>query len=69
MAEMRITASFEVADDPRAQGRIIGNLEEHTKEYETKIKALTGQDVSIDIRAVRKQARLAVPRVVSRAAQ
>lgn len=57
MAEMRITASFEVADNQRDQGRIIGLLDEPTKAYEAAIKAATGQDVSIDIRAVRTKAK------------
>jgi hypothetical protein len=67
MAEMRITASFEVNDNQRDQGRIIGLLDDPTKAYEDAIKVATGQDVSIDIRAVRTKAKAATPLVVSRA--
>ncbi len=55
-AEIRITAAIPCPDDQREQGRMMTRLDDAAATFEAAIKAATGQDVKIDMRAVRHKA-------------
>lgn len=69
MAHMVITAVFEVPDDQRAQGRIIGQLDEPMTTWEAAIKAAGVKDVEMHLRVLRKLTKPRGLRAVEQAAE
>ncbi len=60
-AEIRITAAIPCGEDQMSQAKILMNLDEARVVFETAIKAATGADVKIDMRAVRHKVVAAKP--------
>lgn len=62
MTRLEIKASFPVSDNQREVARIMAKLDEPTAAFEAAIKAATGLDVDVTMRAVRgKEEKPAAP--------